>query len=165
MTGKILPLIALLALASSGALAQELVVTATGVITNDSDASNTFGFGVSNSSTYLYGASVTPCPGSSPCVDTAAGQLVTMTFTLNLSQTPTDACANNACPGFTAATRYAPFANTVPAANLITATDSIGGIAVPGVRSQWGQRRCVCPKRRQHGNASFSSRRPRKSIR
>jgi hypothetical protein len=155
MTGKILPLIALLALASSGALAQELVVTATGVITNDSDASNTFGFGVSNSSTYLYGASVTPCPGSSPCVDTAAGQLVTMTFTLNLSQTPTDACANNACPGFTAATRYAPFANTVPAANWITATDSIGGIAVPEFAPNGGNVGAYAPNGGSTGTFPF----------
>jgi hypothetical protein len=121
MTKRILPLIGLLTLLSSGAVAQELVVTATGVVTGDSDTSNIFGFGVSP----------TPpgcgLPGS-PCVSTAAGQTVVMTFTLNLSQTPTNVCANNAC--FNESRNYY-FTNAVPGAGWITTTDSIGGKTVP----------------------------------
>jgi hypothetical protein len=93
--------------------AQFLIVTATGTVTSDSDASNTFGFGVS--------------PTASG-VSTAAGQSVVMTFVLNLSRTPTNVCANNACfPSL----RGDYFANTVPATGWITTTDSIGGNTVP----------------------------------
>jgi hypothetical protein len=121
MTRRILPLIGLLTLVSSGAVAQELVVTATGMVTSDSDTSNIFGFGRS------------PTPSScgsaaNPCVSTAAGQPVVMTFALNLSQTPPDACANNAC--FSAQRAYY-FTNTVPGTGWITTTDSIGGKTVP----------------------------------
>ncbi len=105
MTRRILPLIGLLTLVSSGAVAQELVVTATGFVTSDSDSSNTFGFGVS--------PTPSNCgePPAKPCVSTAAGQPVVMTFTLNLSQTPPDACANNGC---FSTSRYYSFTNTVP---------------------------------------------------
>jgi hypothetical protein len=93
--------------------AQFLIVTATGTVTSDSDASNTFGFGVS--------------PTASG-VSTAAGQSVVMTFVLNLSQTPANVCANNACfPSL----RSDYFANTVPGTGWITTTDSIGGNTVP----------------------------------
>jgi hypothetical protein len=120
MSKKILPLIGM-ALLSGPLAAQELVVTATGVVTNDSDSSNIFGFGVS------------PTPSgcgapANPCISTAAGQPVVMTFTLNLSQTPPNACANDAC--FTAFRNY-DFTNTVPGTGWITTTDSIGGITVP----------------------------------
>jgi hypothetical protein len=121
MSKKILPLIGM-ALLSGPLAAQELVVTATGVVTNDSDISNTFGFGVSPTP-----SGCASMPGG-PCVSTAAGQLVVMTFTLNLSQTPANACANDAC--FPALRNFA-FTNTVPGAGWITTTDSIGGITVP----------------------------------
>lgn len=120
MNRMILPLIGM-ALLSGPLAAQELVVTATGVVTNDSDSSNIFGFG----------ASPTPsgCASMhSTCVSTAAGQSVVMTFTLNLSQTPLNACANDAC--FPALRNY-DFTNTVPGTGWITTTDSIGGITVP----------------------------------
>jgi hypothetical protein len=138
MTRRILPLIGLLTLVSSGAVAQELVVTATGVVTSDSDSSGIFGFGIS------------PTPSGcgfsgSPCVSTAAGQPVVMTFTLDLSRTPIDACANNGC--FTTQ-RYYPFTNTVPGTSWITTTDSIGGITVPEFAPNGGNVGCStsgCP--------------------
>src|SRR5260370_40806726 len=91
------------------------------MVTSDSDTWNIFGFGRS------------PTPSScgsaaNPCVSTAAGQPVVMTFALNLSQTPPDACANNAC--FSAQRAYY-FTNTVPGTGWITTTDSIGGKTVP----------------------------------
>lgn len=123
MTRRILPLIGLLALVSSGAAAQEeLVVTATGVVTSDSDNSNIFGFGISPT------PSGCGSPPASPCVSTAAGQSVVMTFVLNLSQTPPNACANDAC---SPAQRAYYFTNTVPGTGWITTSDSIGGRTVP----------------------------------
>jgi hypothetical protein len=113
MTTRILSLIGMLTLVSSGAVAQELVVTAIGTVTSDSDASNTFGFGVS------------PTPLG---VSTAAGQPVVMTFTLDLSQTPTNACTNDGC--FPAQRAYY-FTNAVPGTGWITTTDSIGNKTVP----------------------------------
>jgi hypothetical protein len=121
MSKKILPLIGM-ALLSGPLAAQELVVTATGIVTNDSDTSNIFGFGVSPTP-----SGCASMPGG-PCVSTAAGQPVVMTFTLNLSQTPANACANDAC--FPALRNY-DFTNTVPGTGWITTTDSIGGITVP----------------------------------
>ena len=121
MTRIFLPLIAL-ALLSGPLAAQELVVTATGVVTNDSDSSNIFGFGVSPTP-----PGCASMPGGL-CVSTAAGQTVVMTFTLNLSQTPPNACANDAC--FTSFRNY-DFTNTVPGTGWISTTDSIGGITVP----------------------------------
>jgi hypothetical protein len=93
--------------------AQYLIVTATGTVISDSDTSNTFGFGVSPTATG---------------VSTAAGQSVVMTFELNLSQTPANVCANNAC--FPALRNY-DFTNAVPGTGWITTTDSIGGKTVP----------------------------------
>jgi hypothetical protein len=121
MSKKILPLIGM-ALLSGPLAAQELIVTATGIVTNDSDTSNIFGFGVSPT------PSVCGMSGSPPCVSTAAGQPVVMTFVLNLSQIPPNVCANNAC--FPAQRNYY-FTNTVPGTGWITTTDSIGRITVP----------------------------------
>jgi hypothetical protein len=97
-------------------------VTGTGIVTNDSDISNIFGFGVSPTPS---GCASTP---GSPCVSTASGQPVVMTFTLNLSQTPPNVCANDAC---FPVLRNFDFTNTVPGSDWITTTDSIGGITVP----------------------------------
>jgi hypothetical protein len=101
----------------------ELLVTVTGTVISgqDSDSSGIFGFGVS--------------PTASQPQGTAAGQPVTMTFTLNLAQIPPDACANNAC--FNTNRAYY-FANQVPATNWITATDTIGGHTVPKLGSPGG---------------------------
>src|SRR5579862_8436761 len=117
MTKRFLPLIGLLTLVSSGAEAQELVVTATGIVTSDSDSSNVFGFGLSPAP-----PGCGPPPGS-PCVSTAAGLPVVMTFVLNLSQTPPNVCANDAC---SPAQRNYYFTNTVPGTGWITTKDSIG---------------------------------------
>ena len=106
--------LALILLALCGASrAQYLIVTATGTVTSDSDASNTFGFGISPTASGM---------------STAAGQSVVMTFVLNLSQTPSNACANNAC---SPSLRSDYFANTVPGTGWITTTSSIGGNTVP----------------------------------
>ena len=106
--------LALILLALCGASrAQYLIVTATGTVTSDSDASNTFGFGVSPTASGM---------------STAAGQSVVTTFVLNLSQTPSNACANNAC---SPSLRSDYFANTVPGTGWITTTSSIGGNTVP----------------------------------
>jgi len=121
MSKKFLPLIGM-ALFSGPLAAQELVVTATGIVTNDSDISNIFGFGVSPTP-----SGCASMPGS-PCVSTASGQPVVMTFTLDLSRTPPNVCANDAC--FPALRNY-DFTNTVPGTAWITTTDLIGGITVP----------------------------------
>jgi hypothetical protein len=121
MSKKFLPLIGM-ALFSGPLAAQELVVTATGMVTNDSDISNIFGFGVSPTP-----SGCASMPGN-PCVSTASGQPVVMTFTLDLSRTPPNVCANDAC--FPALRNY-DFTNTVPGTAWITTTDLIGGITVP----------------------------------
>jgi PEP-CTERM motif len=101
------------------AQANELLVTVIGTVIpgQDSDSSGILGFGVS--------------PTSGQPQGTAAGQPVTMTFTLNLAQIPPDICANNACFSANRAyySSYSP--NPPPGPNWITATDVIGGKQVP----------------------------------
>jgi hypothetical protein len=113
-------LLALSLTATGLAHADYLVVTVTGTVTTDFDTSNIFGFGVS---------SPTPPGPGLPIPSTAAGQPVSMTFVLDLSNVPPDACAGGVCsdPGH----RAYYFTNLLPNTHWITTADSIGGHVVP----------------------------------
>ena len=104
---------------SGAAHANLLVVTATGTVHDDYDTSGIFGFGVSPVGTH-----------DVPAPNTAAGQAVSMSFTLDLDRIPTDVCQPyGACsnPG----NRAYYFTNQALETSWIASSVSIGGNVVP----------------------------------